>query len=416
MFEQLERDVHKELGAEHTDLPRLKHGEGAVGSSVLNIRSWNNPLDPDLVEDRRVAVQQFINNLVERPAVLSCTAFMEFLLPGEAVVAAEAAVAGISATSTASAEQDEGSVSTKREVVLPEPVGWMDDWLSPAESVSALWEDEDVLAQDLAPLAAPGQIHPFDRQRSSLNQLVTRLTSIRQQEPEFEKVFLATYRSFTTPSVLLTKLWQRFSVPLDDTILESRAMGLPGGLGMHRKMVAVRVVKFIQTWIQQYFHIDFFSDSQLQAQLRGAIEALRAEDQAMMGPQCDRALKIWQEVGAEGLGSSTLQFSNNATRARTVPPPQPLKPASRNPSWLDYDELEIARQMTLMDWDVYCQLKPHELLGRVRGDSVVAKSVRYLCMFTSLSGAQTTALYSWSKTRAVLLCRVNTILLSRWRC
>ena len=149
---------------------------------------------------------------------------------------------------------------------------------------------------------------------------------------------------------------------------------------MHRKMIAVRVVKFIQTWIKEYFHVDFFSDSQLQAQLRGAIEALRAEDQAMMGPQCDRALKIWQEHGAEGVGSSVPQHRNNATRARTVPPPQPLKPTSRNPSWLDYDELEIARQMTLMDWDVYCQLQPHELLGCIRGDSVVAKSVRYICV------------------------------------
>ena len=124
------------------------------------------------------------------------------------------------------------------------------------------------------------------------------------------------------------------------------------------------------------------SDTQLQAQLRGIIEALRAEGPAM-GPQCDLVLKVWKEVGSEGSNSAALRRTGNATRARTVPPPQPIKPTARHPSWLDYDPLEIARQMTLMDWDVYCQLQPHELLGNVRGDSVVAKSVGFpICIST----------------------------------
>ena len=167
---------------------------------------------------------------------------------------------------------------------------------------------------------------------------------------------------------------------------------------MHRKLVAVRVIKFIQTWLQEYFHADFFSDIRLQAQLRGAIEALRAEDQAMLAQQCDRALQIWQEVGAEGSSTSNAVQRSNKTRARTVPPPQPLKPTNRNPSWLDYEELEIARQMTLMDWDVYCQLQPHELLGDVRGDSVVAKSV-------SNTG---TSLAASSRNHCHICCEFNT--------
>jgi hypothetical protein len=308
---------------------------------------------------------------------------MDFLLPGEAVVAAEAAVAGVSSSSAADAEQVSADAAN-REVEIPDPVGWADDWLSPPERLDALWQDEDVITQDLSPPAPPGETHPFDRprQRSSLNQLVTRLTSVTQQQPEFEKVFLATYRSFTTPRELLAKLWQRFCVPLEDAILASRAVGLAGGLAMHRTIVATLVIRFIQSWVKQYFHVDFASDTQLQAQLRGIIEALRAEGPAM-GPQCDLVLKVWKEVGSEGSNSAALRRTGNATRARTVPPPQPIKPTARHPSWLDYDPLEIARQMTLMDWDVYCQLQPHELLGNVRGDSVVAKSVSFpICIST----------------------------------
>ena len=193
-FERLQKAVRQELAGQEADLPLLssKTGEDAVGASILNARGWLNPLDPELVELRRVAVQSFINALIERPAVLRSAAFMDFLLPGEAVVAAEAAVAGAGLSEGGDAH----SVQKKKlDVVLPDPIPWSDGWLSPAEGVADIWADEGVLAEDLAKPLAPSAEHWQDRprQRCTLNQLVARLTSAGVLDAEFERTYSAQF-------------------------------------------------------------------------------------------------------------------------------------------------------------------------------------------------------------------------------
>ena len=221
-FERLQKAVRQELAGQEADLPLLssKTGEDAVGASILNARGWLNPLDPELVELRRVAVQSFINALIERPAVLRSAAFMDFLLPGEAVVAAEAAVAGAGLSEGGDAH----SVQKKKlDVVLPDPIPWSDGWLSPAEGVADIWADEGVLAEDLAKPLAPSAEHWQDRprQRCTLNQLVARLTSAGVLDAEFERTYSAQFlcqlpRSFeaiSRPFLTVFSIFSPFSPP-----------------------------------------------------------------------------------------------------------------------------------------------------------------------------------------------------------
>ena len=117
---------------------------------------------------------------------------MDFLLPGEAVVAAEAAVAGAGLSEGGDAH----SVQKKKlDVVLPDPIPWSDGWLSPAEGVADIWADEGVLAEDLAKPLAPSAEHWQDRprQRCTLNQLVARLTSAGVLDAEFERTYSAQF-------------------------------------------------------------------------------------------------------------------------------------------------------------------------------------------------------------------------------
>ena len=116
----------------------------------------------------------------------------------------------------------------------------------------------------------------------------------------------------------------------------------------------------------------------MQKKLRGLIEAIRVGLGPAIGPvQALQLEKCWREVGAPAAENATT--AAGAARASSVLPPQPLLPRElprdRNARLLDYDPLEVSRQMTLVDERLYAQLQPHDLLGAVSGDSVVAKSV-----------------------------------------
>ena len=93
---------------------------------------------------------------------------------------------------------------------MPAPIEFSEDWLCPSESIAALWRDPLVIAED----TSKGEsVH---RGASTLNQLVARLTSANNLDVEYAKIFFGTFRQFTSPAVLLTKLWQRFAMPTGD--------------------------------------------------------------------------------------------------------------------------------------------------------------------------------------------------------
>ena len=433
-FERLAKAVKQELAGQEADpLPVLsaKTGEDAVGASILNARGWLNPLDPDLVEQRRVAVQSFINALIERPAVLRSAAFMDFLLPGEAVVAAEAAVAGVAAATGGDAV-DSHSVHKKKDVVLPDPIPWSDDWLSPAEGVADMWADEGVLAEDLAKPLAPSAEHWQDRprQRCTLNQLVARLTSAvrpplqcfdcrRRVATDLQRCRRECWTQTSSASSWpLFAAWQRHTscLPSCGSGLRSqsrmwcwrlapsifRAVSRPwlwplgksaaspefcvGSYADSRQhcliqpnACRVRVVKLLESWLRTYWRVDFRDDPLLQGRLRGLIDAIRVGLQVVGPQQAEQLIKCWKEVGASAAENATT--GAGAARASSALPPQPLLPAlprDQTARLLDWDPLEIARQMTLLDERLYAQLQPHDLLGAVSGDSVVAKSVSLL--------------------------------------
>jgi hypothetical protein len=185
---------------------------------------------------RRVTVQRYLRELCARPEVLRCACFMEFLTPGEAVVAAEAAAA-------ASAQAGAG-----RGAALPPPTRWAEPgWeLVGGAWVGAMWEDAAVLemefgraggggdgagfqveddgeepevergaeaveqqqleeAQAQAAAAAAAAETAEEETAPSLNQLVAQLTSPRQVDLSFHDTFFATYQAAkAAPSLSLS--------------------------------------------------------------------------------------------------------------------------------------------------------------------------------------------------------------------
>ena len=95
-----------------------------------------------------------------------------------------------------------------------------------------IWEDE----------------HCGDVQTGSLNLLVQSLTSDINLNQTFLKTFITTYRSFTTPWQLLSKLIERYNVPLDVFSDTKRA-----------SQIQLRVAVVVKYWLDTQFY-DFDED------------------------------------------------------------------------------------------------------------------------------------------------------------
>lgn len=66
---------------------------------------------------------------------------------------------------------------------------------------------------------------------------------------EFQKTFLLTYQSFTTPENLLKKLSQRYKVPENKFDVNQT------------KVIQLRVINVIRKWLEEHFHE--FNDQQV---------------------------------------------------------------------------------------------------------------------------------------------------------
>eukprot|EP01128_Nolandella_sp_AFSM9_P005157 TRINITY_DN2457_c0_g1_i1.p1 TRINITY_DN2457_c0_g1~~TRINITY_DN2457_c0_g1_i1.p1 ORF type:complete len:870 (-),score=175.46 TRINITY_DN2457_c0_g1_i1:2142-4751(-) len=173
---------------------------------------------------------------------------------------------------------------------------------------------------------------------ATLNALVLHLTS-ELSDMRFTKTFLVCFKAFVTPRVLFRKLMQRYQVP--DSV--------PAALA---KTYQVRTVNAIVKWLQINAS-DW--DQELVAQLDKFIFELDSSGSSGL------AKKLQNELYDVLSGiSKELRASIN------VPPPNPIIPKDRTPGlslFLNLDSLEIARQITLMDWRVFSRIKSVELLN-----------------------------------------------------
>ena len=183
---------------------------------------------------------------------------------------------------------------------------------------------------------------------ATLNKLVEELTTAEKVDTEFLHAFLLTYQSFTTPFVFLTKLIQRFQVPSD----RARNMSQEEFELHIRDPIRVRVCNVLRKWIEVGFD-----------ELTDEVTSKIVEFGQMLSGE-----KSTQSLGA--ILSSALRKAKGR-RAHFVqfdtPPPPPKMPKDiydESLSILDIDEEEIARQISIVDFDHFRAIKPPELLNQ----------------------------------------------------
>ncbi|GAM20828.1 hypothetical protein SAMD00019534_040030 [Acytostelium subglobosum LB1] len=186
---------------------------------------------------------------------------------------------------------------------------------------------------------------------ATLNNLVILLAPEKNHDSDYVKTFLLTYQSFTTNEKLLQKLIQRYQVPQR-----------PGQSDDEWKKVAVpiqlRVVNVLKQWIKQSF--SEFNDKIIQ-NIKSFIEILKHDNVSL-------ANSIMQTLNSKikGIGEDDEEDKKSKI-VFTLATPEPKVPKniwSQTLDIFDVDEEELARQLTLIDFEIFTAIKPSELLNQ----------------------------------------------------
>ncbi|CAM4725901.1 unnamed protein product [Leuciscus chuanchicus] len=203
--------------------------------------------------------------------------------------------------------------------------------------------------------------------------LIERLTYHMYADPNFVRTFLTTYRSFCKPQDLLTLLIERIEIPepepseADREALWNGEQPMAAELQRFRREyvqpVQLRVLNVFRQWVEHHFY-DFENDPELCGRLK---EYLTSTTQLR-----GKSMRKWVESISKIMRRKIQTQSNGISHNITFEsPPPPIEWHISRPGQVETFDLmtlhpiEIARQLTLLESDLYRAVRPSELVGSV---------------------------------------------------
>ncbi|XP_052041702.1 son of sevenless homolog 2 isoform X3 [Apodemus sylvaticus] len=200
--------------------------------------------------------------------------------------------------------------------------------------------------------------------------LIERLTYHMYADPNFVRTFLTTYRSFCKPQELLSLLIERFEIPepepteADKLALEKGEQPISADLKRFRKEyvqpVQLRVLNVFRHWVEHHFY-DFERDLELLERLESFISSVRGKAMKKWVESIAKIIKRKKQAQANGV-------SHNITFESSPPPVEwHLSRAGQLETFdlMTLHPIEIARQLTLLESELYRKVQPSELVGSV---------------------------------------------------
>ncbi|XP_056326337.1 son of sevenless homolog 2 [Danio aesculapii] len=203
--------------------------------------------------------------------------------------------------------------------------------------------------------------------------LIERLTYHMYADPNFVRTFLTTYRSFCKPQDLLTLLIERIEIPepepseADREALWNGEQPMAAELQRFRREyvqpVQLRVLNVFRQWVEHHFY-DFENDPELYERLEGYLISTTQ----LRGKSMRKWVESISKIMRRKIQTQSNGISHNITFES---PPPPIEWHISRPGQVDTFDLmtlhpiEIARQLTLLESDLYRAVRPSELVGSV---------------------------------------------------
>ena len=190
----------------------------------------------------------------------------------------------------------------------------------------------------------------------TLTGLVEQLTRHDRLDWSFNNTFLLTYRSFTTASELFEMLVKRWSVQPPPGLAND---DYRTWVDKKQKPIRFRVVNILKSWFDSYW---MEGNDEASQELMLRVQAFAKDTVAGTSTPGAGPLTttIEQRIRGQDVPHKRMVPTVNPSQA-----PQPILPKNRKKmKFLDIDPIEFARQLTIIESNLYGKIKPTECLNK----------------------------------------------------
>eukprot|EP01080_Neovahlkampfia_damariscottae_P001961 gene1961-1469_t len=176
---------------------------------------------------------------------------------------------------------------------------------------------------------------------ATLTKLIEILTGNKFDQTFFETFFL-THSSFTTSEVVLKKLMERLNTPQEspfEDLTEEEWI-------LESNRIKNKTKSILHKWVMQYFY-DW--NPNMISTMSSFIDEVLSKEDGNLAANMRKVIGL-ESFHHKGFFDSKISSSNNQKYLQ-------------NFKLDDLDELELAKQLTLLEYSIFTQIKPNELLG-----------------------------------------------------